>query len=92
MPQIARTQDRDEGAEIVGACAAARGPHQPCKEIAHLKGKAVSFMAKPDYELAGNSCHIHSSLWDAKSNQPLFHDTGDDLGMSKLFKHYVAGR
>ncbi len=61
------------------------------KEIAFLQGKAVSFMAKPDYELAGNSCHIHSSLWDAKTDQPLFHHAGDDLGMSTLFKHYLAG-
>ena len=28
------------------------------KEIAHLNGCAITFMAKP-----GNSCHIHSSLW-----------------------------
>ena len=34
------------------------------KEIAYLKEKAVTFMAKWDYELAGSSCHIHASLWD----------------------------
>ncbi len=32
------------------------------KEIAFLQGKAVTFMAKWDYGLAGSSCHIHSSL------------------------------
>ena len=61
------------------------------KEIAHLQGKAVTFMAKMTYELAGNSCHIHSSLWDAKSDRPLFADESDEHGMSKLFRHYLAG-
>src|SRR3546814_20418845 len=42
------------------------------KEIAFLQGKAVPFMAKWDMALAGNSCHLHSSLWDAKSDAPLF--------------------
>ncbi len=36
------------------------------KEIAYLQGKAVSFMAKWRADLAGNSCHIHGSLWDAE--------------------------
>ena len=36
------------------------------KEIAYLQGKAVSFMAKWRADLAGNSCHIHGSLWDAR--------------------------
>ncbi len=62
------------------------------KEIAFFQGKAVSFMAKMDYELAGNSCHLHSSLWDSKSNTPLFHDKNEEHGMSKLFRHYLAGQ
>ena len=33
------------------------------KEIAHLNGCAITFMAKPDHTWIGNSCHIHSSLW-----------------------------
>jgi len=35
------------------------------KEIADIEGKAVSFMAKYNYGLAGNSSHIHNSLWSA---------------------------
>ena len=62
------------------------------KEIAHAQGKAITFMAKWRYDLAGNSCHIHSSLWDAKSGEPLFWDESQDLGMSKLFRHYLAGQ
>ena len=33
------------------------------KEIAHGCGKSATFMAKPHFEDAGSSCHIHSSLW-----------------------------
>src|SRR5436305_13532429 len=33
------------------------------KEIAHLNGCSITFMAKPDGPWIGNSCHIHSSLW-----------------------------
>ena len=36
------------------------------KEIAWLQGKAVTFMAKWDFALAGNSCHVHTSLRDAE--------------------------
>ena len=61
------------------------------KEIAHLQGKAITFMAKPRYDLAGSSFHLHSSLWDAESDQPLFADKGDPDGMSPLFRHFLAG-
>ncbi len=61
------------------------------KEIAFLNGKALTFMAKFAYELAGNSFHLHSSLWDAKGDRPLFADEADERGHSKLFKHYLAG-
>jgi len=33
------------------------------KEIAHLNGCSVTFMAKPDHTWIGNSCHIHGSMW-----------------------------
>jgi len=35
------------------------------KEIAHGQGKAVTFMSKWNYGLAGSSSHVHTSLWDA---------------------------
>jgi hypothetical protein len=44
------------------------------KEIAHQMGKAVTFMAKYNYGLAGNSSHIHNSLWSADGKTPLFFD------------------
>jgi glutamine synthetase len=62
------------------------------KEIAHLKGKAVTFMAKWRYDLAGSSSHIHASLWDDAGKTPLFFDRGGEHGMSKLMGAFVAGQ
>ncbi len=62
------------------------------KEIAYLQGKAVTFMAKWDYDLAGNSCHIHSSLWDATDDTALFYDADAAHHMTPLFRHYLAGQ
>jgi glutamine synthetase len=59
------------------------------KEIAHAQGKAVTFMAKWDYALAGSSSHIHMSL--AQKGRNAFADETDTLGMSGLMKNYVAG-
>src|SRR5690554_2834299 len=61
------------------------------KEIAWAQGKAVTFMAKWDYGLAGSSSHIHMSLAD-KSGKPLFVDDKDERGMSALMKHFMAGQ
>ena len=61
------------------------------KEIAHLNDRAITFMAKWDYELAGNSCHIHMSLWDKAEKKALFHDKDAEFGMSELMQHFVAG-
>ena len=61
------------------------------KEIAHCKGKAVTFMAKWDYALAGSSSHIHASLWDKAGKKPLFLDPRAEFGMSALMRHFMAG-
>jgi glutamine synthetase len=62
-----------------------------CKEIAWSKGKALSFLAKWSNDAAGNSAHVHQSLWSADGRAPLFHDPDAELGMSELMRHYVAG-
>ncbi|MEX2464593.1 MAG: glutamine synthetase family protein, partial [Gaiellaceae bacterium] len=54
------------------------------KEIAHLNGCSVTFMAKPDHAWIGSSCHIHSSLW--RDGENAF------AGESDLFKQYLAGQ
>ncbi|MCX5577980.1 glutamine synthetase family protein [Kaistia terrae] len=61
------------------------------KEIAHLQNRAVTFMAKWRYDLAGSSSHIHSSLWDASGKKALFSDPKDALGMSATMKSWLAG-
>ncbi len=62
------------------------------KEIAHSMGKAVTFMAKWDYGLAGSSSHIHQSLWSADGKLAHFNDKAADHGMSAMMKHYLAGQ
>lgn len=62
------------------------------KEIAYGQGKAITFMAKWNLDLAGNSCHLHSSLWDAETDKALFFDEKAEDGMSALFRHYIAGQ
>jgi glutamine synthetase len=60
------------------------------KEIAFLQGKAVTFMAKWDFGLAGSSCHIHTSLVDADDGSPSFPDASGNH--SDVFKHFMAGQ
>ena len=62
-----------------------------CKEIAWSLGKAITFMSKWNYGLAGNSSHIHQSLWSLDGKTSMFHDPKGDHGMSDLMKHYIAG-
>ncbi|MDQ6709797.1 MAG: glutamine synthetase family protein [Candidatus Dormibacteraeota bacterium] len=63
------------------------------KEIAALNQVAVTFMAKWSMEQAGSSFHLHSSLWDVRSDKALFHaNGGEPHGMSVLFKQYLAGQ
>ncbi len=62
------------------------------KEIAHLSGRSISFMAKYDINDTGSSCHIHSSLWSLDGTKALFEgDHHDPHHMSPLFQHYLAG-
>jgi glutamine synthetase len=63
-----------------------------CKEIAMQHGKAITFMAKWRYDLAGSSSHIHNSLWSAKTGKPLFLDAKAEYGMSELMRAWVAGQ
>ena len=61
---------------------------QGVKEIAEQHGKAVSFMAKYAPSEAGNSCHIHMSLW--KAGRSLFPGTKGSVG-SKYFRQFLGG-
>ncbi|MFD0859596.1 glutamine synthetase family protein [Roseovarius aquimarinus] len=59
------------------------------KEIAWQQGHAVSFLPKWNKNRVGSSSHVHQSLW--KDGENAFFDKSDDLGMSQLMKHYMAG-
>jgi len=60
------------------------------KEIAFLKGRAVTFMAKWHHDAAGSSSHVHQSLWTL-DGKPAFFDPDADHGMSALMRNYMAG-
>jgi glutamine synthetase len=62
------------------------------KEIAYGIGKAITFMAKWDYGMAGNSSHIHQSLWSKDGKTPHFFDKAGHHGMSEMMQHYLAGQ
>ncbi len=59
------------------------------KEIAHLQGKAVTFMAKWRQDLAGNSCHIHASLWTSDGRPAFVDEAGHE---NDTFRHFLAGQ
>ena len=54
------------------------------KEIAHLNGCSITFMAKPDHTWIGSSCHIHSSLW--RDGESVFADD------RSVFERWLAGQ
>jgi glutamine synthetase len=53
------------------------------KEIAHLNGCSITFMAKPDHTWIGSSCHLHASLW--RDGENAF------AGQSEVFQRFLAG-
>ncbi len=59
------------------------------KEIAWQHGIAATFLPKWHRDRVGSSSHVHQSLW--QEGKAMFVDADDDLGMSDLMKHYMAG-
>ncbi|MBN9275659.1 MAG: glutamine synthetase, partial [Mesorhizobium sp.] len=62
------------------------------KEIAESEGKSISFMAKYNYGLAGNSSHIHNSLWSADGKTPLFFYKKANWTLATLGQQWAAGQ
>jgi len=65
------------------------------KEIAHQAGCALTFMAKWNEQLAGNSLHVHSSLW-TENDESLFAGgppplAGSPVCASETFRWYLGG-
>ncbi len=61
------------------------------KSIAEKHGLRATFMPKPFTELTGNGCHAHVSVWDKKKKKNLFHDSSDQMGLSKMGYQFIGG-
>jgi glutamine synthetase len=59
------------------------------KEIAQERGVHASFMPKPLAGVQGSGMHTHFSLFEGDVNA--FHDPGDEHGLSKVAKGFIAG-
>jgi glutamine synthetase len=59
---------------------------QGIKEIAAQQNRSITFMAKPSMSEAGNSCHIHASLWKEGKNA-----FWDGNGPSKIYRQFLGG-
>jgi glutamine synthetase len=61
------------------------------KEIADQCGRSASFMAKWSMDEVGSSCHIHASIWDAESGEPLTWGDEGPSQLSNVGRRFVAG-
>jgi glutamine synthetase len=61
---------------------------QGIKEIAAQQNRSITFMAKPSMSEAGNSCHIHCSLW--KDGRNAFWDE-KAASPTRLFRQFLGG-
>src|SRR4028118_1473725 len=59
------------------------------KEIAMERGAYATFMPKPVAGVQGSGMHTHFSLFEGDVNA--FHDPGDEHGLSKVAKGFIAG-
>ena len=59
------------------------------KEVAQDLGVYATFMPKPISGAFGSGMHTHLSLFEGDVNA--FHDPGDEYGLSKVGKHFIAG-
>jgi glutamine synthetase len=59
------------------------------KEIAAERGVYATFMPKPLAGVQGSGMHTHFSLFEGDTNA--FHDPGDEHGLSKIAKGFIAG-
>lgn len=59
------------------------------KNIARKHGLHATFMPKPLFGMNGSGMHSHMSLFRGEENA--FYDEKDELGLSKVARHFLAG-
>jgi glutamine synthetase len=64
---------------------------QCLKETADQLGLSVTFMAKPDRDQAGSSCHIHLSLWQDEENAFMGETAVGPVMGSDVFRWFLGG-
>jgi glutamine synthetase len=62
------------------------------KILAQQKGLYATFMPKPMRGMSGNGMHVHQSLSYKATGTNAFSDPGDDHGLSKIAKQFIAGQ
>ena len=62
------------------------------KILAQKRGWMATFMAKWSRDWPGQSGHLHSSLTDIGTGEPVFHDAAKPHGMSDVMRWYVGGQ
>jgi glutamine synthetase len=61
------------------------------RNVAHQHGLLASLAPKPLPEQAGNSSHIHWSLWDLNSETNLLYEPDDPYQLSQMGYHFIGG-
>ncbi len=61
------------------------------KEIAALNDRSITFMAKYSMAEVGSSCHLHTSLWNVETDEPLDWAADASDHLSDPFRHYLGG-
>ncbi len=59
--------------------------------IARQHSLIASFMPKPFFRQNGSGMHCHQSLW-TKDGENAFYDPDDDMLLSDIAKHFIAGQ
>ncbi|MBA2280648.1 MAG: glutamine synthetase family protein [Actinomycetota bacterium] len=59
------------------------------RQIALANGVHATFMPKPLREVQGSGMHTHFSLFEGDTNA--FHDPGNEYGLSKVGRGFIAG-
>ncbi len=62
------------------------------KILAQQKGLYATFMPKPIRGISGSGMHVHQSLSYKANGTNAFADPGDEHGLSKIAKHFIAGQ